>query len=45
MVQCKYFREGFCMFGSRCRFEHVQGGHDFRYANSYNNESNRQSGG
>lgn len=47
MVVCKYFMDGGCKYGSRCRFEHIQSGRDYRYADSYNNNysADRYSGG
>ena len=45
MVVCKYFMEGVCKFGSRCRFDHIQTGNDFRYADNYNNYAADRYGG
>ncbi|KAG8241971.1 nucleoporin NUP42-like [Homalodisca vitripennis] len=46
MVVCKYFMEGYCKYGSRCKFEHL-GPYDRRYDNQGNTDystGDRQTG-
>lgn len=37
--------DGGCKFGSRCRFEHIRSGRDFRFADNYNYTPVEYSGG
>jgi len=41
MVLCKFYAQGKCKYGDRCRFEHVrdQGGRNYSYQNNRNNYS------
>ncbi|RZF32717.1 hypothetical protein LSTR_LSTR005910 [Laodelphax striatellus] len=47
---CKYYREGYCRFGSRCRFLHPTGNdysygyNDNYYGDDYNSKSRQQKG-
>uniref|UniRef100_A0A1B6D7N8 Nucleoporin NUP42 n=1 Tax=Clastoptera arizonana TaxID=38151 RepID=A0A1B6D7N8_9HEMI len=46
MVVCKYFSQGYCKFGSRCRFEHVRDSECYgasSYSTSWNPLGNLQS--